>query len=50
MPIVRRALVVAAITAAIVGVYLWRRRHRAHVRITAATLALTSLYTALRVR
>lgn len=46
----RRTLAVVAVVFLVAGVYVWRRRRHMHVRITAAMLALTSLYTALRVR
>lgn len=41
----RRALVLTLVVAAVV---VWRHRHYLHVRVTAATLALTSLYAAVR--
>jgi hypothetical protein len=46
----RRTLAVVAVVALVAGVYVWRRRRHAHVRITAAMLALTSLYAALKVK
>lgn len=39
----KRLLILLAILLAIAALF-WRHRHRWHVRVTAATLALVSLY------